>query len=276
MWRHVLFAVPALAAAQRPDVRRLPTFRLQQASRARPVEPAKPERATDLLPGESLTYRVQVHGIESGRAALAVGKPGREKAHRVVPLRGAIEPSPAFRAFVPFRADMVSYVDKTAGIPRRTLSTRTVDKKDVRLETRYLDGEIEVRQDGGKPARLRVRPDAGTHDLLTALWSLRSRAHPKGERLRMRVLDGRAEHRVEIVAGGVEPLETAVGSIAAQRFDGRWRGPGRRAARTFSLWLSTDEARLPLRLEGDTRLGLARFDLIAYTRPEPKKRSARR
>lgn len=274
MWRHALLAIPALTGIHRPDARRLPPFHVQRDPRS-PAQAAKPERATDLLPGESLTYRVQIRGIESARAALAVGKPGKEKERRVVPLRGAVEPLPAFRVFVPFRVEMVSYVDKRAGVPRRTLSTRTVDKRDVRLETRYLDGAIEVRQDGGKPARLRARPEATTHDPLTALWSLRSRAHPKGERFRVRVLDGRAEHRVEIVAGAIGTLETALGPMAAQRFDGRWRAAGRRPVRTFSLWLSADEARIPLRLEGETRLGPASFELIAYTRPEAKTHSAR-
>jgi hypothetical protein len=274
MWREALLAIPLLSAP-RPDVRPARPPRVSPRA-ARPVPAAGIERATAIVPGESLTYRVAVAGVESARAALAVGKPGRSDSHPVVPLRGAVEPLPALRAFVPFRADMVSYVDRAAGTPRRTLSSRTVDHKDVRLETRYGPSSVEVKQDGGKPMKLRARP--GAHDALSALWSLRSRAHPEGERLRFRILDGRVEHRVEIVAAAVESIDTPMGPRAARRFDGRWRIPGRRL-RSFSLWLTTDDARIPVRLEGATRLGVARFDLIALTRPEPKPnapRSARR
>lgn len=296
MWREALLTLPMLAGAG-PEVRpihvprpaelvaRLPE-RLRPPAARRVAKPAKQaavkpaakiERATDLTPGESLTYRVLIHGIESARAALAVGKPGREDSRRVIPLRGAVEPLPALRAFVPFRADMVSYVDRREGVPRRTLSSRTIDGREVRLETRYLTDTFEVRQDGGKPITRPARAP-GAHDALTALYSLRARAHPAGERLRWRVLDGRAEHRVEIVAGAIETVDTPMGSLAAQRFDGHWRLPGRRNVRKFSLWLTADDARVPVRLEGQTHLGLARFDLIAPTTADPKSgsRSARR
>ena len=269
MWRAaVVLAVPALVA--------LPERGSRPRAIPRPTPtrtaPAKPELATEIRPGESLTYQISVRGVESGRGALAVGK----KKNKLVALRGAVEPLPLLRAFAPFSAEMVSYLDPRAGLPRRTVSTRTVDKKDTRSETTYLaGGGIEVRQDGGPPTRLAQRPAGATHDALTALWSLRSRAHPTGERIEIAVLEGKQRHRVQIVAGPVEKLDTPAGELPAQRFAGSWRQPGRRP-RPFTLWLSADEARIPVRLEGQTRLGPARFDLIAYTRPEPARRSARR
>jgi len=275
MWRAAaVLAVPVLTTLQPHGPGRVahkPARALERTAAA----PAKTELATQVFPGESLTYRISIRGIESARGALAVGKP--KKSGKVVALRGAVEPLPLLRGLAPFSAEMVSYLDSRAGLPQRTVSNRTVDKKALRSETRYLPGGgIEVRVDGGRPIRLGQRP-AGTHDALSALFSLRSRAHKPGERIDIVVLEGRQRHRVQVVAGEVETLNTTVGALSAQRYAGSWRQPGRKP-RAFALWLSADDARIPVRLEGDTRLGLARFDLIAYSRPETPmpRRSARR
>jgi len=270
--RVAVFLVPALATItpRGPHVPRL------RPHRPPVVRPRVPEAATDLRPGESLTYRIRLGGMESGRAALAVGKPGKDRRGRTVALRGAVEPLPALRGLLPYRAEMVSYVDQRAGLPRRTVTTRSIREKEKRLEATYRPNGIDVRQDGGRPAKLKRRRGHRTHDALSALWSLRSRARKPGERIHFAVQDGKKTHRVRLVAGKVEALDTPFGEIEAQRFEGNWRAPRKRKPRSFTLWLSADDARVPVRLEGKTRLGVTRFDLVDYTNPDKKPRRARR
>lgn len=247
-----------------------------RAPRRVPVAPERlSERATALRPGESLTYRIRLRGMESGRAALAVGKPGPGRRARTVALRGAVEPLPALRALLPFRAEMISYVDRQRGFPERTITTRSVRESTKRVEATYRPNRIEVREDGGKSAKLKRRHGHATHDALSALWSLRSRERTEGERIRFVILDGNKSHSVRLVAGKVERIRTPVGEVMARRFEGTWRAP-RRKPRTFTLWLSADDVRVPVRLDGDTRMGPARFDLVDYSGRSAKARGAAR
>ena len=84
-----------------------------------------------------------------------------------------------------------------------------------------------------------------------------------------------ASNRVEIVFAGSDTIKTSLGHNAAIRIEGtatrltRALSPHHtRAPRKFTLWMSDDAYRLPLRVEARTEYGPVEVELVAYERGE--------
>ncbi len=222
--------------------------------------------ALPLLPGEWFRYRVTVGFAEAGTASLAIAEPMSKGGRTLLPVRGAVEPSSFLRGFYRVRGEIVTWLDADGLLPVRTSYHR---------EDPHAKLHVEGRQE--KPGRVtwrttrngRTRESARTfrepiYDPIAALMTLRCHALAAGEVRELWLMDGLTLMRATATGGPIETLRLPVGEMRAQRIDGVIRRAGN--PRPFRLWLTADAARLPVKLDGETRLGRTVVELIGYGR----------
>jgi hypothetical protein len=87
------------------------------------------------------------------------------------------------------------------------------------------------------------------------------------------VVGGRRLWRIDVTYGGPEAIGSAIGNRRAIRFTGRSYRARRdftpetaQPSRTFTVWLSDDADRVPLKVAAKTELGDIAMDLTEYSR----------
>jgi hypothetical protein len=87
------------------------------------------------------------------------------------------------------------------------------------------------------------------------------------------IVGGRRIWRIDVTHAGAETIGSALGNRRAIKFNGRSYRVRRnfapetaKPARTFSVWLSDDADRVPLKVSASTELGEIVIALTDYTR----------
>ncbi len=150
---------------------------------------------------------------------------------------------------------------------RRTVLDADFEEGSFRYhQTRYLPDEDKPKQSRRKV----VAPiEQVPHDGHSVLGYLRSWEPPDGTRGFVYSLMGRNLWKADLHFVGREPLGTAKGLVVSRRIDGVARRVSERnfeplkasAPRPFTLWISDDEARLPLRILLETELAKVTVEL---------------
>ena len=254
-------------AARKPTPSRRPARRTRKRTRQR--------RRVGWGAGEQMTYSVMVAGVEAGRAALSVGRPRTRKGVRTLSIRGFGETNPFISTFLRVKEELITLVNLAGLLPLRASSNRESSNKQRKLATSF--GSKQVLQKIERPGRTyqRRRIIAGPRfDPISTLYALRSVRLSRGARLRLRMLSGATLYRLELRVLGEERIYTTLGPRDALRVGGvalRITDHGEvikgKAPRKVSLWLSADRRRIPLRLVGDTKLGVVQADISSYRPP---------
>ena len=112
------------------------------------------------------------------------------------------------------------------------------------------------------------------HDTHSAMAAMRGWEAPPGTVRTLWVMGGKRIWKSRITFIGRETIGTRFGNRRAVRFDGiAWRALGnlnvnqRLKPREFSVWLSDDADRVPLRVVARTELGNVNIELTDYHRP---------
>lgn len=133
-------------------------------------------------------------------------------------------------------------------------------------QTRYLPDQAKPKES----RRQIIAPiEQVPHDGHSVLGYLRSWEPPDGTRGFVYALMGRNLWKADLHFVGREPLGTAKGLVLSRRIDGVARRVSERnfeplkasPARPFTLWISDDEARLPLRILLETELAKVTVEL---------------
>jgi hypothetical protein len=110
---------------------------------------------------------------------------------------------------------------------------------------------------------------ARAQDLHSALALLRAWRPTQGEQGHFYTVMGRKLWRVEVHAMGPEMVRLGSSSRLARRIDGQahalWKMPAGQQTRRFSLWLSDDPERVPLRLAADAVGGQLVLELAQWS-----------
>ncbi len=227
-------------------------------------------------PGEAMTFKFSVGAIESGRARVAVGKPGMQNGKRVLPMQAEAESAPWLSLFARLKDSYVLYVDTATLLP---LSVSTVE---TGIRERKIDASISgtridlhaVDAKGNKSKRSHVIPEVA-RDPMSAFFALRAAPLEDGDLMKMWVLDSQALLKAEFtVHRGEEVRLGEDGSHPEARrairiecttigVDALGRSLGR-PPRHLSMWLSDDAERVMLKLIADTDLGKSTVELTSY------------
>jgi hypothetical protein len=216
--------------------------------------------------GEKLTYRISWSNfIEAGTAELTAALSGAETATSYR-LQLKVMTSPSISKIYPFRDDFVSYFDSALGAPSR-FEKNFIEKTRVVKETVEFDqsGRRAVREDS-KKQRQRFPIDLGTQDPLSALYVIRGLGVRPGLQASFAVQDGGRIYQLELRATGNDLISTGAGSFSTQRITIFLSRDGVRLNdRRITLWMTSDNRRLPVLAAVDLPFGSALIELTSKT-----------
>ncbi len=247
------------------------------------AEPAAAEAAivdpglTAVVPGESMRFEVRMAGVLAGEASFVTGEPGLVDGRRAIAMSSRVGTAGAFALVKDIRDDATSILDLDTLLPMSTTGSVRFGAKGAQTETRFADGKAVLRHTPmGQTTRTLTYDFRGeiVHDAHSAMAAMRVWPAELGSTRVLWVLGGRRIWRSEIKVAGREVIGTVLGNQAALRFEGV---AGRalpdlsldntRPPRTFSVWVSDDADRVPLKIVAHTELGDVEITLVDYQQP---------
>ncbi|HEY1549074.1 MAG TPA: DUF3108 domain-containing protein [Kofleriaceae bacterium] len=231
-----------------------------------------------LVPGETMAFDVHLGGVLAGAAQLAVGQIGEVGAHRAIVVKSHGETAGAVALIKQISDDTTTVIDADSGRPLTLDSTATSGDTTTTAHADFTANAAVVKfakSDEPRPHVYRVNfLGQPAYDAHAAMAQLRGWHGAPGAKRSIYVVGGKRLWRVDVSVVGVESIGSAMGNRRAMHLEGaafRARPnltlESNTASRTFSLWLTDDADRVPLKLVAKTELGDVAMDLTEYNRP---------
>jgi uncharacterized protein DUF3108 len=204
---------------------------------ARGADAQRREQAVPFTAGETLTYDVSWSSyVTAGTATLHVDakRPSYNSVAYYIVAEG--RPTPLVSKLYTLYYKVDTLLDVFTLRPQRA-SVYSEEGKRHRMKTTMFDQD--------KPAM---------HDPLAAMYVLRAIPLKTGDKITMPICDNGTNYKMLIAAGGIEPVKTGAGTIQAQQLTLTPQGADI-GARALSLWLSTDAARVPVKMSAQLEVG---------------------
>jgi hypothetical protein len=237
-----------------------------------------PSSEVGLNPGETMTYEVKLDGVLAGQAQLAVGDIGDFEGHRAVVVKSRAETAGAAALIKKIVDEATTTIDMDSGRP---LKLDTLVEQNGVTTTASADfvGSVATitynKSNDPKPRTFKV--DFGqvtVHDTHSAMAQIRGWRPTPGTTRTVFVVGGRRLWRIDVRYIGTETIGSSIGNRRAIHIDGAsYRARANlgvesdKPTRTFSVWLSDDADRVPLKMTAHTELGDVTMDLTEYNRP---------
>ncbi len=233
--------------------------------------------------GEALDVQLSLDGVSAGRGALRVGKRCLADSTLALPITVEGGSTGLISLLANAEAETLGLMDVDTSLPLESTWDVTTGEKRSELQMDYRPGGYRVHQvkhePGKDPKHSRRKVDLPIeqvpHDAHTLIGYLRRWEPADGERGYVYVTAGRALYRADLIFTGRDALVTPQGSQEAFRIDGvatriseKTLKPIPKGERPFSMWISTDERRTPLRIVIETEVTKIEVDLLRY-RKEP-------
>ncbi|HLU68759.1 MAG TPA: DUF3108 domain-containing protein [Kofleriaceae bacterium] len=234
------------------------------------------------VPGESMRFELSLRGVLGGEATIAVGQPGIVDGNRVIIVRSRVESAGVVAMFKEVRDEVTSWIDLDSGLPLGHRAHVKFGDKESIIETKFaggLGGSFRVEVQRVRSQRKRVYhqtmpADLAAFDGHSVIGAMRAWQAEEGQHSYFYVLIGRRLWQNTIRLTGRERVRTKLGRTDALRIDGvarrltsDLREDRRKPPRYYTLWLSDDERRLPLLVEGKTEYGAVRAELVEHEAP---------
>jgi hypothetical protein len=211
-------------------------------------------RESEVLRGEIELFGLSLASLESARCPARDGRAGS--------METRVEPAALVRAIRRTSGEARTHFAGETAAPTRS----DYVMRDGALMRHYLvehgEGRFDYSYDNGGSLSRRGHDDvpegATAHDLHSAMILLRAWRPRLQETAYFHVVLGRRVWRVDVVAAGPQVIKTNGVARLTHRIDGSgvrlWR-PAEVEPRRFSLWLSEDPERVPLRMVADASFG---------------------
>jgi hypothetical protein len=210
-----------------------------------PVEAAEPApRAPVGVPGEGIVYNVSLRGIAVGRVQVSVGEPG------------FVEDRPA--VIVRTRATSTGLAALIGEISYDLTTTLDTETGEALEETESWDVKFAGEHEHDSHHRTAARDGSLDRNVHAVVGQLRAWRSKLGESREDELRFGDIDLSLAVSDTGRELLASA--NLPAARYtgsaqDGRY---------PVTMWLSDDEARVPLELVASSKLGEIRVELASY------------
>jgi hypothetical protein len=231
-------------------------------------------------PGEHMQYKLSLQGVDLATYELGIGEVTEVAGKQAIVVQGHAKVS-GFASFIATIDDrFTSWVDVTTGRPLRfqTDEYASGSKTDIEHAVVELAGRtgdtIPVTYHLNEAAP-RVEPQKASQpvvwDYNAFLLALRAWEGAPGAKLSLEVFRSRYMWHVDVTIHGKDKLVTELGELPALRIDGRTykldrkgvRDPGSQE-RTFSMWISDDDGRVPLEIKATTDYGDLKMKIVDY------------
>jgi hypothetical protein len=229
-------------------------------------------------PGEAMVYQVELHGLAVAEFTVTVGATTSLDDVAVVPISARVVSSPLLTMFHPVDDTLATWIDPRNGHPvafeaHELASSRSTEVEHTRVRYAPDQFAVVVERAGQRFDEVQVvRHD--TFDVPSMLTWLRGWSGAVGERVVVDVMRSRTAWRLAVAVAGRESVATVLGPMAAVRYEGasvRMRRDGAddtaSERRGFTLWISDDADRVPLRLRARTDYGDIEMALVDYRAP---------
>jgi len=228
------------------------------------------KKESTFQPGEWLKFRMHYGFLNASYATLHV-KSAKIEGVPVYHVVGHGETTGFASMFFKVDDTYESYFDMEEGKPYKFI--RKTDEggytKDVEINFDH-ENEKAVLNDKKNKKKIDFNLQDSIQDLLSAFYYLRNNYEPQdlvvGEAIKLKMLfddDGIFNFKLKYM--GTEVLKTKFGKVECYKFM-----PLVQSGRIFkeqeglSLWVSTDENRIPIRIQADLAVGAIKADLDAY------------
>ncbi|MDB4963500.1 MAG: hypothetical protein JWP01_3499 [Myxococcales bacterium] len=238
---------------------------------------AQPANELGLHPGETMAFEVRLAGVLAGEAQLAVGQLGDVDGRKAIVVRSRAATAGAAALIKKISDEATTVIDVETGRPI-SLDARVENSGKTSTATAKFSGasaEVTYQRSGDKEPRT-TKLNFGTvivFDAHTAMGQLRGWKATRGAVRTVYVIGGRRLWKIDVTYAGEETIGSALGNRRAILFEGKsYRARSNmtvesdKPARTFSVWLSDDADRVPLKVTAKTELGDIVMDLTDYAR----------
>ena len=239
--------------------------------------PVGPPLAT---PGERMLYRLTLKGVELGTFLLGVGDVVDLDGVQTVVVQAQAKSSGIASLVTDIDDRFTSWVDIKTGRPRRFevfehAARKSKDKDHVVVDFAARNGNsIPVHYAlNDEPLKTLQQPVTmpDVWDYNAFLLAIRAWEGEKGSTTTLEVFRSRYVWRIVITLGGKGTLVTELGEFPVLRFDAKttkidrdgkpWAG---QEARSFTLWITDDNDRVPVKLDATSDYGSISMDIVEY------------
>lgn len=236
-----------------------------------------------LNPGETMAFEVRLSGIVAGEAQLAVGELGAYEGHRAVVVKSRAATAGAAALIRHIVDEATTVIDLDTGRPLALETLVEQGDSKITATAKFTDTAADLtymRSTDQEPHRLRLEFGRGAvaaaglvHDAHSAMAQLRGWRATAGTRRTVFVIGGRRLWRIDVTYAGQDTIGSSIGNRRAIRYTGEsyrarpdFSPETPRPTRTFTVWLSDDADRVPLKVMAKTELGDVVMDLTEYSR----------
>jgi hypothetical protein len=231
-----------------------------------------------LVPGETMAFELHLGGVLAGTAQLAVGEIGTVGDHRAIIVKSHAETAGAVALLKQISDDTTTVIDADTGRPLTLDSAASSGGTTTTAHADFTANAAIVKfakSDEPKPHLYRVNfGGQPAYDAHAAMAQLRGWHGTPGAKRTVYVVGGKRLWRVDVSLVGIESIGSAMGNRRTVHLEGaafRARPnltlESQTATRTFSVWLTDDADRVPIKLVAKTELGEVAMDLTEYNRP---------
>ncbi|MDQ3365790.1 MAG: DUF3108 domain-containing protein [Myxococcota bacterium] len=233
-----------------------------------------------VTPGERMTYRLSLRGLELGVYAISVGEVTDLDGTPTIVVQSHAK-SVGLASMVTKVDDyFTSWIDVATGRSRRFEAVENVradgaEKEHVTVQLAARAGQavpITHQLDDGPPmSEQQTVSLADVWDYNAFLIALRTWEGAQGAKITVEVFRSRFLWRIDMVLGEKGTLVTELGELPVLRFDAHSVKLDRAGnkypntdERDFSIWISDDDGRVPLKTEAKSDYGTIEMEIVDY------------
>jgi len=230
--------------------------------------------------GERMTYRLSLKGFELASYTLAVGDIQELDDKQTVIVEGHAKSVGLANIVAKVDDRFTSWIDTTNGRPRRFQTAEYATGSDTNVEHAIIDfakrtGDhvpvsFQLNDTPATPEPQKVS-QADVWDYNAFLVALRAWEAPAGAKISTEVFRSRYLWKIDVTVRGKERLLTELGELPAVRFDGHAVKLTREGTRfpdtderDFSIWISDEGDRVPLKNTAKTDYGDIEMVIVDY------------
>jgi len=227
-----------------------------------------------------MSYRVQLQGVDLAAMTITVGDVAEVAGKPAIIVQGHAQSVGLASMVAKVDDTFTSWIDVATGRSRRfqTAEYATGSKTDIEYTTIDIAGRTDagipiVQHDSDKPESAEIQKASlpEVWDYNTYMVALRSWEGAPGATVTLEVFRSRYLWHVDIKIGPKQRLTTELGDFPALRFDAHAYKLDRAGAkfpnsdeRDFSIWISDDDGRVPLKLVARTDYGDVKMEIVDY------------